>query len=412
MGGEAPRRPFPPIRFSDLDDFHPDQLLERVSTFEALRTLLARISDPSTFTRLMDEMSQPEQSPGGGLLDAIVDESDPGPGAPKRFDRSGLGQYVREVVRPHLVHEGSQRQLEMRAGVERELNEAMRDLLHHPAFQRLESTWRSVFHLVVNALRIGNQVRVYLLDVSREGLEEDLSGNGPLADTALHRLISAGGEGTAPDGSPWSLFVTADPFNLAESEIGLLARLAELGALFGAPWIAGVRALGHERPGAASGSPLDETALQQRVAALAATPAPEFLAVAYPGFLLRLPYGEETEPCEAFRFEEFAGEPEARDYLWGDPAVLCALATAALAVPESGEPASAFLEVEDLPLHLWDSGGESVARPCSEVILDDAAVQRLTSGGLTPIQASKGQDRVRIVRLQSVTGSSLPIARP
>jgi type VI secretion system protein ImpC len=43
--------------------------------------------------------------------------------------------------------------------------------------------------------------------------------------------------------------------------------------------------------------------------------------------LLRLPYGAETSPAERFQFEELAGDgpSPAESYLWGNPAVLCAL---------------------------------------------------------------------------------------
>src|ERR1035438_656183 len=45
-----------PIRFRELDDFHPDRLLERLPLFQKLRDLRQRLADPSTFQAAADEM--------------------------------------------------------------------------------------------------------------------------------------------------------------------------------------------------------------------------------------------------------------------------------------------------------------------------------------------------------------------
>ena len=37
------------IQFSELDDFHPDRLLERVDMFRKLREMRARLANPATF---------------------------------------------------------------------------------------------------------------------------------------------------------------------------------------------------------------------------------------------------------------------------------------------------------------------------------------------------------------------------
>ena len=64
----------------------------------------------------------------------------------------------------------------------------------------------------------------------------------------------------------------------------------------------------------------DKRAWQQ----LRASPDAEWLGLAMPRFLLRLPYGKKTSPIEAFAFEEMPNGPDRGAYLWGNPAVVCA----------------------------------------------------------------------------------------
>ncbi|MBS3955468.1 MAG: type VI secretion system contractile sheath large subunit [Methylomicrobium sp.] len=45
--------------------------------------------------------------------------------------------------------------------------------------------------------------------------------------------------------------------------------------------------------------------------------------VAYPRYLLRLPYGNKRNPVDTFDFEECSIIPQPEELLWGHPAFLC-----------------------------------------------------------------------------------------
>ena len=51
------------VRIRELDDFHPDQLFERVPQFARLRELRAELADPRTFSRAAAELSSPVPTP-------------------------------------------------------------------------------------------------------------------------------------------------------------------------------------------------------------------------------------------------------------------------------------------------------------------------------------------------------------
>jgi type VI secretion system protein ImpC len=118
---------------------------------------------------------------------------------------------------------------------------------------------------------------------------------------------------------------------------------------------------------------------------------------------LRLPYGKKTSPLEEFDFEEFAGTPVHEDYLWGNPAFAVALLLGQ-SFGEAGwemRPGTAA-EIDRLPLHVYQNGGESVPKPCAEVMLTEEAVERMVEEGLIPLVSFKGRDVVRVARFQSI----------
>jgi type VI secretion system protein ImpC len=135
------------------------------------------------------------------------------------------------------------------------------------------------------------------------------------------------------------------------------------------------------------------------------------LSLALPRFLLRLPYGKKTDPCELVRFEEMPEETrEHESYLWGSPALL-----GALAIGESvaaGEPAATQAIVDGLPLHVTTIDGEPTATPAAEALLSQRAIAHLVDRGLTPLATSRDGDAIRLPRLQSVANPPRPLSLP
>jgi type VI secretion system protein ImpC len=135
------------------------------------------------------------------------------------------------------------------------------------------------------------------------------------------------------------------------------------------------------------------------------------IGLALPRFLLRLPYGKKTSPIESFEFEEFPETPVHEEYLWGNPGFALALLLAQ-SFSEAGwemRPGSA-MEIDQLPLHISPKAGESQAKPCSEVLLTEDAVERILDEGLMPLVSFKDRDRVRLARFQSIADPQCGLA--
>jgi type VI secretion system protein ImpC len=417
----------PPItlRFEELDDFHPDRIYERLPLFRSLRDLRRDLADPRSFsaaaralqggTDTPAEKAAPSVTPAGpdgNVLDQILAETT-GP-APEQTSstasaaRDELQEFLRRAVAPYLVPGRDPRQAELLSQVDAAIGTQMRDLLHHPDFQALESLWRGVFFLV-RRLETGGRLRVYLFDAGRDEIASDLAAGSEPARSDSYRMLTAS-SGEAHGDEPWAVLTADMSFGAAVEDTEMLSRLAQLASAVGAPWIsAAAPALVDldsfaSLPDASRGEMPEYPAWE----AFRRTPQASHLALVAPRFLLRLPYGEQTDPCEHFEFEEMPAAPVHAHYLWGNPALACALL-----LGESFSEAGWELrpgtrrEIGGLPLHLLRTDGETTLLPCAETLLTERAAARLMDAGVMPLASLKDRDAVLLVRFQSV---ALPTA--
>ncbi|HSB71544.1 MAG TPA: type VI secretion system contractile sheath large subunit [Candidatus Methylomirabilis sp.] len=421
MGKEAPPLA---LRFRELEDFHPDRLFERVELLQRLGETRRRLSDPVTFSAAATELKRKEPRPlpgvadlvSGNLLDQVLETTE-GPSSAKgpSPDTSAWGAFLREIVRPHLVPRDDPRQAEMIAAVDEAAAGLVRAILHHPDVHALESAWRAL-RFVVSRLETGDQLKLFLLDVSRDELAADLASAEDLRVTGAYRLLVEQTVET-PGAEPWAVLAGNFTFGPTRADAELLGRLGKVARRAGAPFLAAAdtRLLGCESLaktpdpddwglGANAG---DREAWQ----ALRALPEAAYVGLALPRFLLRLPYGPDTEPAERFEFDEMPGEPLHEHYLWGNPAMACA----SLLGQEFSESGWAMRpgtvqEIGGLPIHSYKSGEESKVTPCAEVVLTERAAEAILEKGIMPLLSFKGRDTVRLARFQSLTDPATRLA--
>lgn len=128
-----------------------------------------------------------------------------------------------------------------------------------------------------------------------------------------------------------------------------------------------------------------------------------YVGLTLPRFLLRLPYGSNTDPIERFDFQEIDAAPNHDDYLWGNAAFLgaCLLGHEFGQYGWGFEPGGGY-DVEDLPSHFYKQDDQRVMTPCGEAWLSDRAAEKILGAGLMPILSVQGRDAVRYVRFQSI----------
>ncbi|MFH1216402.1 MAG: type VI secretion system contractile sheath large subunit [Pseudomonadota bacterium] len=417
------------IRFAELDDFHPDRLYQRLDIFQPLRKLRKALRDPKTFdaaAEIARSMFAPQATPkpdaqqkspppqkqqGGSLLDQVIAETtgQPVEQQPLSAEKNELSSFLGQIVGPHLVKELSGQE-ELTYAVDQAVSEVMRAILHHPEFQELEATWRSVDFLI-RRLNTGEDLSIHLFDISRDEFKQDLSSSNDPRKTALYRsFVEHATEQFG--GTPFAALIGLYEFGPAVPDIALLGRMATIAGLAGAPFITGARDSFLGTPSlAATPDPSswqklpDEEAMLWR--ALRHSPQACWLGLCLPRFLLRLPFGEKTDPTETFDFEEFPGLPQHQSYLWANSAIACALLLGKSYTAEGWEMRAALQQdMENLPLHIYTDKGETDITPCAEVVFTERAASHIMELGFMPLLSFINQDRARLGRFQSVSAGS------
>lgn len=420
------------LKFSELEDFHPDRIFERLEIFEKLRGLRGRLADAATFQKAAEELglgsgataarkvdTTPVVAPSavklasGSLLDDMIEQTETRVATERPRRRTDeVGEFAQRVVAQHLVSNPDPRQTEVVGVVDRAIGGLMRAVLHSADFQALEAAWQVVF-LLVRQLETGSQLKLYLIDVSKAELAGDLSSAKELRESGVYRLLVEQSVETA-GAEPWALIVGNYRFGAGKEDAELLAGMARIASRAGAAFVAGAspRVLGCESLAAAPQPrewKADATSVEW--GELRRQAEAGSVGLALPRFLLRLPYGKKTSPLESFEFEEFSGTPVHEDYLWGNGAFAVALLLAQ-SFSEAGwgmRPGDA-LQIEKLPLHVYGRDGESAVKACAEVLLTEEAVESMIEAGLIPLVSFKGRDSVRVARFQSIAEPAKALA--
>ncbi len=419
-----------PLSFSSLDDFHPDSLFRRMPLFAKLRDLRNRLKNPHTFREAAAELTgatrtqtaprpnlEPASPAGGSLLDAMLRESEApaarrqqDPGDIRAFD---LQAFINDAVAGHLAPEKGPQQDQLLANVDAAIGDIMRRLLRHPAFKALETAWRAL-NFLTDRLETGVNLKIVLFDRSCQELRDDLNGATNLRATAFYRDVV-----TNASSEPWALLVGNFDFSAQPEDVDLLARIALTVHAAGAPFLTAAHP---SVLGAGLGSdsltdmpdPRDwdaDTTATQFWNELRELPEASSLGMLMPRFLLRLPYGKETNPTEEFSFEEMPGVPAHDNYLWGNPAIAgaCLLGQTFSQDGWRMRP-GAIREISGLPLHIYRHEGESTAQPCAEAWLTDRTAEFILERGVMPLVSARDGDRVLLVRFQSVASPPKALA--
>lgn len=415
------------LRISDLDDFHPDALYKNLTLFQKLRDLRKRLQDSGTAAAALAELQTNRHEPAAaepgsenGDNAAGGDENmfqrllgrDPGePAQPKRVPES-IDRFIQNIVGPHIVSAADTQQYI--DGIDSSISEQMRSILHQGDFQQLESAWLGAFWLVSN-LETGEELKLYLMDIGKQALAEDLSGAGPqLNQSALFKRLVEQSAGTA-GGNPWSLLIGNYFFGAVEADLNTLAAMGALASHAGGPFLAGADAsllgcrslLDTPEPDAWQLEP-DFAGQWQALRQSASAP---WLGLALPRILLRLPYGAKTEPIDRFDFEEQTPAREHENYLWGNPAFACGLLIGRTfrSYGWSRGPGD-DLDIDDLPSHTYQDQGESAMQACAELYLSERHADAILARGLMPVLSYRNRNQVRLANFRAIAEPAQALA--
>ena len=329
-------------------------------------------------------------------------------------------RFLGKLVEPHTMPDTTALRAELTGKLDAAAGDMMRALIHFPDFQRLEAIWRALSFLV-SRIETDETLEIFLIDVGKEELAADIRASEDLRNTGIYKLLVEKSVLT-PGAFPWSLLVGMYTFEPNAPGSGntrpawqkshtVQARRfspVPVSAFWAALPCPGCRT----RP-AWPGLPPDIQA---------AWGWAETLAGCLPGWGLALP--PRFSPATSLRkrtrtrpsgliLREMPETPRHDEYLWGNPAVVCAcLIAKAFSRDEWQMRPGTYQDVERLALHLYKQAGESVAQPCAEVLLTERAALKILDSGLMPLVSFKDQDMARLVRFQSISQPATQLAGP
>lgn len=421
------------FQFNEIEDFHPDNIFRQIPLFADLREVRRRLLNSETFDEAASEVrswfsleenisdNQTELQPQSdnappidstNLLDMIL--AQPGEAAasvkPQSIESSELSQFVSKIVSPHLIRIDENEQSKLVAAVDETVSALMRAILHHPKFQELESAWRGLYFLT-RRLETDVDLKIFILDVSKDELSDNLKSVSNLSDSFLYRRLVAdtietlGGEPFAVVGGNYS-------FSLNIDDVASLIRIAKLSNLANAPFISCIQPeIFGVKEFFANVQDFrlkitEDTDINKLWATLRAMPESSYLGLSTMRFLARLPYGEATDSIETFSFEELTGNFNRGGFLWINPSFAAVLLLAQSYRLYGWEMGQAILrDIENLPLYFYQENDETKTIPCAEIVLTESMLESILEQGLLPLISFRDAGRIRIPRFQSVNAS-------
>jgi type VI secretion system ImpC/EvpB family protein len=216
------------------------------------------------------------------------------------------------------------------AAIDGLLNRQVNAILHHPDWQKLEAAWRGLYWLVTQ-VPAGENVKIRVLNVSWRELSRDLDRALEFDQSQLFRKVYSDEFGT-PGGEPFSVLLgnyeihpRPGPDHPTD-DVQTLQRIAGVAAAAFCPFIAAAHpSLLDLESFTELELPLDlartfEQADYLRWRSLRDLEDARFVGLTLPRVLLRLPYTDDNHRVDGFRFQEHVGEPDRKQYLWGNAA--------------------------------------------------------------------------------------------
>ncbi|MBI4586405.1 MAG: type VI secretion system contractile sheath small subunit [Planctomycetes bacterium] len=274
------------LGFQKLGDFEPARIVEQVKPLKKLLEARNQMGMGAAAAAPSEEAGAPTS-----LLDRILEETDSASGVRRDPESARSGAADASTI-------------------DRLLSRQLAAILHAKEFQRLESCWLGLRHLVFSSAT-GPQLKIKILNVSKHELFRDFENAGAPDRSSIFKKVYED-EFCLPAASaePFGILIGGYEFINHPEDLELLAGMAQVAASSFCPFIssAGPGFFGLEDYSGLCGSDnlvrIFDTAPYTRWKSFRASEESRFVALVLPRALARLPYGKETRPVQGFDFEE------------------------------------------------------------------------------------------------------------
>ncbi len=347
------------------------------------------------------------------LLDKIIAE-----GRMARDDeqravaRDLIGELVEQVMAGTMtVSADTQAMINARiAQIDRLLSQQLNLIMHHPDFQKLEASWRGL-HYFISQSETGKDLKIRVLNVSKKDLLKDMERAPEFDQSTLFKKVYEEEFGTF-GGAPFGALVGDYEFGRHPQDMALLEKIAAVAASAHAPFVSAANPaifnLDHftDLAGPRDLAKVFNSAEYAKWQSFRDSEDSRYVGLCLPHTLMRLPYGPETKPVEAFQFVEDVDGADHSKYLWGNAAYSFATRMtesfakyhwcATIRGVEGGGL------VSGLPAHTFKTDQGDVALKCpTEIAITDRREKELSDLGFIPLVHCKGTDYAAFFGAQS-----------
>jgi type VI secretion system protein ImpC len=347
------------------------------------------------------------------LLDQVISETRIGRDEEQREQsRREITTLVEEVMRGTLsVSKDFESTINARiADIDALMSAQLNEIMHHGDFQKLEASWRGLRFLVMSS-ETSTMLKIKVLNATKADLRRDLERATEFDQSAMFKKIYEEEFGTF-GGVPFGALIGDYEFGRHPQDVAMLEKVSNVAAAAHAPFFA---AAGPELFNLDSfteiGTPRDlakifDTVEYAKYKSFRESEDSRFLGLTLPHTLMRLPYGPETAPVEAFNFVENVDGKDHSKYLWGNAAYSLATRLTDAFAKYNWCAAIRGVEggglVEGLPTHTFRTDDGEIALKCpTEIAITDRREKELSDLGFIPLVHCKGTDYAAFFGMQS-----------
>lgn len=325
--------------------------------------------------------------------------------------KQGVQAFIDELLKPGQEEVRVTQALvdEMIASLDQKLSLQMNEILHNQDFQKLESAWRSLKFLI-DRTNFRENVKVEMMNASRDDLLADFDDAPKITKSGLYKIAYTSEYGQF-GGQPYGMMVGNYEFGPGSQDIRLLQNMASVATMAHAPFLAaaGSQFFGLENfstlPNMKDLKSVFEMPQYIKWRSLRESEDARNIGLVMPHFLLRLPYGPETQPAKSFNYvEDVSGGNDS--FLWGNAAFALASRitdsfanyrwSANIIGPQGGGA------VQDLPVYQYESMGELQTKIPTEVLISERREFELAEEGFIALTMRKGSDNAAFFSANSV----------
>lgn len=297
--------------------------------------------------------------------------------------------------------------------IDKKLSDQLNQIMHAEEFQKIESAWRGLYHLVGNTFT-DETLKIKVMNISKEEIHKDVKKypDVQFEQSPLYKKVYEKEYDTL-GGEPYGVVIGDYYFGKGYADIEVMRYMAKLGASAHCPFISSAD------PSLFNWGTWDDMVDVREVSKIFTTPEyagwrslrdsedSRYLGLCMPRVISRLPYGAKSVKAEGFDFEEETWGHDVRNYSWMNAAYPMGVNinkafeeygwTVQIRGVESGG------EVINLPTPTFETDDGALDMKCpTEISISDSREGEFSAAGVLSIIHRKNTDKAAFIGAQSV----------